>query len=214
MTLPTIDHVIRAVSKFGRGSYIAKIDVSRAFKHLAIDPGDIDLLGLHWRQYFIELSLVFGYKRGSDLFQRLSDSIRYIMASEGFYILNYLDDHLIFGPKDKCQKGFNRLTNLLKELGLTINEKKNVTPATKVVCLGVMVDTTDFTVSVPEEKLASIKILLRNWSDTKSCSKKKFQSLTFSFICEQMCKIFKILFKQITVAIAHWLKYRTNQRGT
>ena len=78
------------------------------------------------------------------------------MAKEGFYILNYLDDHLIFGPKDKCQRGFSRLSNLFKELGLTINEKKNVTPNTNVICLGVMVDTKNFTASIPDEKLSDI----------------------------------------------------------
>ena len=124
LPLPTIEHVIRAVNKFGQNSFIAKIDVSRAFKHLPIDPCDISMLGLHWDQYFVELSLVFEFKRGSDLFQRLSDSIRFIMAQEGHYILNYLDDHLIFGDKTGCDRGFARLTQLLGELGFTINQAK------------------------------------------------------------------------------------------
>ena len=47
LTLPTIDHITRAVTKFGRNSYIAKLDISRAFKHVPIDPKDINLLGLH-----------------------------------------------------------------------------------------------------------------------------------------------------------------------
>ena len=57
LTLPTIDHVIRAVTKFGRDSFISKIDISQAFKHILIDPGDIHHLGLHWKQYFIEREL-------------------------------------------------------------------------------------------------------------------------------------------------------------
>ena len=83
-------------------SFIAKIDVSRAFKHLPIDPGDIDRLGVFWKQYFIEKNLVFGYKLGCKFYQRLADSIQYIMAKEKQYILNYLDDSLIFG---NCENG-------------------------------------------------------------------------------------------------------------
>ena len=54
LTLPTIDHVTRAVTKFGKNSYIAKIDISRALKHVPIDPKDINHLGLHWDGYYIE----------------------------------------------------------------------------------------------------------------------------------------------------------------
>ena len=59
------------------------------------------------------------------------------MAQEGFYILNYLDDHLTFGDEDKCQRGFDRLTGLLQELGLTINQGKNVLPVIRLFCLGI-----------------------------------------------------------------------------
>ena len=45
LTLPTIDHVTRAVTKFGKNLFIAKIDISRAFKHVPIDPRDVKWLG-------------------------------------------------------------------------------------------------------------------------------------------------------------------------
>ena len=48
LTPPTIDHITKAVKAFGRGCYMAKIDVSRALKHIPIDPKDIHHLGLHW----------------------------------------------------------------------------------------------------------------------------------------------------------------------
>ena len=73
LTLPNIDHIIEAVR--GRGSYLAKINVSRAFKHVPIDPKDINYLGLHWNDYFIEKALCFGFKHGLQIFQRLSDSV-------------------------------------------------------------------------------------------------------------------------------------------
>ena len=60
-TLPTIDHVIKAVKTFGKGSYIAKIDISRAFIHVPIDPKDINIVGLKWNQYYLENNLVFRF---------------------------------------------------------------------------------------------------------------------------------------------------------
>ena len=81
LTLPTIDHVTRAVSKFGKNSFIAKIDISRAFKHVPIDPRDVKCLGLHWISSFCyELALVFGFHHGSTVFQRIYDFIRFILT--------------------------------------------------------------------------------------------------------------------------------------
>ena len=37
----------------GPGSLMFKIDISRAFLQLKVDPGDIDLLGLKQDAYFI-----------------------------------------------------------------------------------------------------------------------------------------------------------------
>ena len=117
---------------------MAKIDVSRAFKHVPIDPGDTNLLGLHWKgSYYLEKHLCFGFKQGSALYQRISDFIRFIMAQEGFYVLSYIDDHMIYGNEANCKRAFERLTSLLQELGFTINLKKNVLPTTKMICLGI-----------------------------------------------------------------------------
>ena len=109
------------------------------------------------------------------------------MAQEKYYILNYLDDHLIFGDNDKCSRGFERLAALLQELGLTINQSKNVRPSKKVVCLGILVDTENFIMSVPESKLCEVKNLLKNWKFKKSCSKKQFQSLLGSLLYVSKC---------------------------
>ena len=46
LTLPTIDTITSQVRKMGRGSLIFKVDVSRAFRHIKVDPGDYNLLGL------------------------------------------------------------------------------------------------------------------------------------------------------------------------
>ena len=103
LTLPSIDDITNKVKKFGKNCFLAKIDVSRAFKHVPIDPKDIKFLGLHWKDFYIEKNLVFGFKFGSQIFQRLSDTVRYIMAQENHHILSYIDDHVIFGNKIQCQ---------------------------------------------------------------------------------------------------------------
>ena len=74
---PSIDDFVKRVVQLGPACKIFKIDISHAFSHLRIDPGDVDLLGLrHKGQIFVDLSLPFGFRLGSNFFQKISDSIR------------------------------------------------------------------------------------------------------------------------------------------
>ena len=46
LTLPTIDNITPKVRENGKGSLLYKIDLSRAFRHIKLDPSDYNLLGL------------------------------------------------------------------------------------------------------------------------------------------------------------------------
>ena len=77
----------------GPGSLLYKVDISRAFRQLKIDPGDLDLLGLKHQSYFMDQLVPFGYRHGSVFFEKVTDSIRYIMRQQGFqHLYNYVDD--------------------------------------------------------------------------------------------------------------------------
>ena len=49
-----------------------KVDVSRAFRHIRIDPRDIDLLGIQHNDAYIDASLAFGFQHGSTFFNEVS----------------------------------------------------------------------------------------------------------------------------------------------
>ena len=76
------------------------------------------------------------------------------MKSQGYDVINYIDDFICFGTISTAKPSFDALTKLLQKLGLNISTKKLVQPATKVVCLGVEVDTENFTVAIPTEKIS------------------------------------------------------------
>ena len=74
LTYPSIDNITDQVLKLGKSCEIFKVDISRAFCHVPIDPGDLDLLGLYWNSYFLDCSVPFGFKHMLFIFQRLSNS--------------------------------------------------------------------------------------------------------------------------------------------
>ena len=123
LTLPPTDHITNKIKQLGKGSLIYKVDISRAFRHIKIDPRDYFLLGLKHKNYYLGTCLPFGYRNGSGIFQRLSDAIRFIMSTMGYDVINYIDDIIGFGTISTAEPSYHTLLQLLEKLGLDISVK-------------------------------------------------------------------------------------------
>ena len=61
LTFPTVANITDVLKLHGKGAHLCKIDVSRAFRHVKVDPFDYDLLDLKWHDVtFFDTSLPFG----------------------------------------------------------------------------------------------------------------------------------------------------------
>ena len=67
LTFPMVDHITDAVTNVGPGDHLFKI--SHAFRHVKIDPFDLDLLGLNWRDVtYVDTCLPIGEQaRNADI---------------------------------------------------------------------------------------------------------------------------------------------------
>ena len=184
-----MDAITTSLQNLGTSAQIYKIDISRAFRHIKIDPADIDLLGLQFEnKYFLDRLVTFGFRHGSLIFQRCTDVIRHIMAQKGFpNLFNYIDDLIYTGLPSEIHSSFTFLKQLLAELGLDISPKKLVPPSTSVVCLGILVDSINKTVSIPADKLQKITKLCLQWHTKTYCSKHDLQSLLGSLLYVTRC---------------------------
>ena len=131
-----------ALQNIGPSAQMYKSDISRAFRQIKVDPGDIDLLGIKFQnKYFLDRSIAFGFCHGSLIFQRYTDAIHYIMAQHGFPLLfNYINDLIFTGLSSQMDASLQFLKSLLAELGLDISMKKLVPPYTSVTSLGILID--------------------------------------------------------------------------
>ena len=75
------------------------------------------------------------------------------------------------------RRSFDHLLTLMKQLGLSVSQSKLVPPSTKVICLGVLIDTVAGTVSIPSEKLCQINDTVKEWLEKCSCTKRQLQSI-------------------------------------
>ena len=188
LTFPTVDDITDQLKSLGKEALMYKVDISRAFRHIKIDPRDYDLLGLRWRDVmFIDTCLPFGSRHGTQIFTRVSDAVRHITRRKGYDITNYVDDFIGVVTPDVVRHSFDTLRRELRHLGLDISEKKLVPPSTVAVCLGVEIDSVHSTISIPAEKLTHICRMITEWSTKTSCSKRQLQSLLGNLLYVHKC---------------------------
>ena len=58
--LPTIDTITNQIKKLGKGCMLYKVDVSRAFRHVKLDPSEYDLLGLCHVNWYVDTFFLLG----------------------------------------------------------------------------------------------------------------------------------------------------------
>ena len=162
----------------GTGAKNSKVDISRAFRQLRVDPKDIDLPETKCNSNFLDLSIPFGFRGGSGFFWRCSNSIRYIMSNNGNPGLIIFFDNLIqcYLPY-KIDHLYQFLLNLLQQLGLPISHNRLVPPTISAVCLGILVDIVARTISVPPEKLKKYVEMCHHLTYKQYCTKQELQSL-------------------------------------
>ena len=108
---------------------LSKIDVSRAFRNLRVDPGDFDVLGIKWQgNSYLDISIPMGIKMGSALCQRTTDVIRHVMMSRDIRTYNYIDDIICIRKRHNADAKFDTLFSLFEFLGVPVNPNKVVRP--------------------------------------------------------------------------------------
>ena len=189
LNYPSVDTVVHRLKELGSEALLYKIDISRAFRHIRIDPGDLDLLGLKHDQLFLDCTLPFGFRHGSVFFQRCTDAVRYIMKKifNFPYLCNYIDDLIYTGLPHEIQSSYTTLIALLQELGLEISQSKLVPPTTNAVCLGIEIDTVERTLQIPVEKLSEIHSICQKFASKSKVTKNQLQSLLGSLLYITKC---------------------------
>ena len=165
-----------------------KIDVSRAFRNLRVDPKDGLKFGIKWGDsYFIDGAITFGWVHGSASFQLVADAVRFIMKQKGFDVFAYIDDFMIVSPKHKAEQAFVTLCDLLMELGLPINPDKCNPPSKVLTCLGIEVNINANTISITKAKINTILDECLSINGKKRISRHSFQSLLGKLLYVHKC---------------------------
>ena len=179
----TLDDAIKMVKP---NAYMAKIDLSSAYRSVNVHPSSYQALGLKWKfngdesfTYMVDTKLCFGARNAPEIFHRLTQSVKRMMIKRGFpNLIVYLDDFWLTAETyDECKLAFETLLELLQDLGFDISWKKVAPPTRRLTFLGIEIDSAKQMVQLPETKLVEFKALVNKFAHKKRASKRQLQQL-------------------------------------
>ena len=178
LSFPKIDEFACRIYILGKGCLMFKVDLSRYFRQLPLDPGDYSLIGyvVDGKIYFDKV-LPMGMRSAPYIAQRVTNAIAYIHRQMEYFLLNYVDDFVGAEWETKAWKAYQALTTLLNQLKVEISEEKLVPPTTRLEFLGITFDSCSMTMEISEEKMKEIKQELGNWTLRTSARRREVESL-------------------------------------
>ena len=176
-----IEEVVRRLLKLGPGAQMAKMDIKSAYRMVPVHPQDRVLLGVQWEgQVYVDAALPFGLRSAPKVFNALADGLEWIVKDHGAeWLWHYLDDFITCGAadSDECQLNLQMLLDICNHLGVPIAQEKVEGPSTCIVFLGILIDTTQGELRLPQDKLARLRARVEEWLQKKRCAKRDLLSL-------------------------------------
>ena len=189
----SMDQVVEAIARLGRGAVLAKVDIKSAYRMVPVHPEDRPLLGMMWDgALYVDGALPFGLRSAPKIFTAVADAVEWLVRQKGVQWLgHYLDDFLILGSpdSDECAIGLRILLDIFRKLDIPMALEKLEGPALKLPFLGIELDTRSLTLRLPPGKLCELKALVATWLGRKSCTRKDLQSLAGKL--QHACKVIK-----------------------
>ncbi|XP_057175701.1 uncharacterized protein LOC130545285 [Triplophysa rosa] len=176
-----VDQAITLIKNAGRGAWLAKVDITSAFKVMLIHPDFWHLFCICWRKkFYFSIRLTFGCRSSPKIFDLLSETICWILPNNYtiLYLIHLLDDFLIISPPDSIPAAhLSKVQEVFAKLGVPLARKKTLGPNTSVEFLGINLDSLNFQASLPKEKIDRTILIASSLIDTPRCSKRDLSIL-------------------------------------
>ena len=177
----SVDDAVAMVKTLRRGTKLVKMDLKDAYRIIPVHPDDYHLLGVSWQGHtYVDRALPFGLRSAPKIFSAVADFIAWVLHKHGIaHQLHYLDDFLFLGAphSDEAERVLETVTKVLRMLGIPLAVHKTEGPDTTLIFLGIVIDTLNFELRLPTDKLTRLQTLLESWCQRKRCRRHELESL-------------------------------------
>ena len=189
VTYQTIDTAIMLIKSVGRGAFLAKTDVSEAFRIMPVHPDQYHLLGMKWRGlFYFDRCLPMGCRSSCRIFERFSSALQWIAEQklEVCHVSHVLDDFLFIDSSYAgCRGALSGFIDMCQDIGVPIADDKTFLPSTTMTFLGYELDTEAMVVRLPKDKLDNCGKLIQEALKKPKITLKGLQCIigTLNFAC-------------------------------
>ena len=140
--------------------------------------------------FFVDKCMPFGASISCSHFQRFSDAVAYLVKFfTGKDNVNYLDDFFFVALlKAICNGQVETFLRICKLINFPVSMEKTFWASTRIIFLGLMIDTVNQIICIPQEKIQKAKDLLHHILNNKSkkTTVAEMQQLTgfLNFLCK------------------------------
>ena len=156
--------------------YLAKSDMRSAFRQLRMKITQFKLLVIKAKSpidnkvyYFVDKCLPFGAAISCAHFQSFSNAVAHILQFKtGKELMNYLDDFLFLALlRAFCDRQVQLFLDLCKEINFPVSLEKTSWSDSIIVFLGLLIDTLNRVVCIPQQKLEKAMHLIMEILNSK-----------------------------------------------
>ena len=183
------DDAIRLCIQEGKGCKAGKSDLTSAFRHLCIRKQDwmlLVMMAIHpvtkEKKYFVDKCLPFGHALSCALFQKISDAISFLVKYRTRKDnISYLDDFFfVCLIRALCNDQITQFIDICDLIKFPVSMDKTYWATTKIVFLGLLIDTANQWVSIPCEKIVNILSLIKR---IMACKRRKLTLNELQQVC-------------------------------
>ena len=190
---PEFDAAVRLCLRLGVNCRLAKSDMTSAFRNLGIKKSHWCLLIMKAESpldgkvyYFVDKCLLFGASITCSRFQKFSDAVAHLVQFKTKEdLVNYLDDFLFAALlKAWCDSQVRTFIEICEQIRFPVSMEKTYWGTTRLVFLGLLLDTVNQVVEVPIEKIEKALNLIREVIGKRSIMLKQLQKICgfFNFL--------------------------------
>ncbi len=184
-----IDNAIKCIKQLGRGCFMAKTDISNAFRILPICPMQYHCFGFLWRnRNYFDKCLLMDCNSSCQIFETFSNCLQWIAHTKLSitHMTHILDDLLILDTtRLQCQHMLDHFLIVCADIGVPMAENKTFAPSTTMTYLGYELDSVGMEVRLPTDKLENCAKLIHVYLARDKITLKELQSIigTLNFAC-------------------------------
>lgn len=158
---------IRTVTRLmGKNYFMTTIDLKDAYFSISIEKSSRKFLRFYFDEKYFEFNcLPFGLSCAPYIFTKILKPVAQYLRERGILVVIYLDDLIIMAKTaNLCKKHTNTAKLILENLGFILNIKKcQLDPSSVCKFLGVIIDSKEYSLKLPEEKRKNLIKLIKTF---------------------------------------------------